>query len=48
MGTINKGVGIIGAIAIIAIIAAKPAFIAPTFTGVSNVIHSANTPFAGK
>lgn len=48
MSTISKGVGLVFGLAIIAVIAAKPAFLATTFTGTSNVIRAATGPVTGK
>lgn len=40
--------GLVVGLAIVAVIAAKPQFIAPTFTGASNLIKSAVSPVTGK
>lgn len=48
MATINKGVGLLFGLAIIAVIAAKPAFLATTFTGTANVIRAATGPVTGR
>lgn len=41
MSTLNKAIGLLFGLAIIATIAAKPGFLATTFTGTSNVIKAA-------
>lgn len=41
MKQIGNAFGLVIGLAIVATIAAKPGFIAPTFTGISNVIKSA-------
>ena len=48
MSTINKGVGLLFGLAIVAVIAAKPQFLSTTFTGTSNVIRAATGPVTGK
>ncbi len=40
--------GLLIGLAIVAVIAAKPGFIAPTFKGISGVIGSAVSPVTGK
>jgi len=44
VNTISKGIGLLFGLAIVAVIAAKPDFIAKTFTGTANVIKAANLP----
>lgn len=41
MSALTKGIGLLFGLAIIATIAAKPAFIGSTFTGTANVIRAA-------
>ena len=41
MSTLNKAIGLLFGLAIIATIAAKPAFLSTTFTGTSKVIKAA-------
>jgi hypothetical protein len=48
MSTVNKAVGLLFGLAIVAVIAAKPGFLATTFTGTSNVIRAATGPVTGK
>ena len=48
MSTISKGVGLLFGLAIVAVIAAKPQFLATTFTGTSDIIKAANSPVTGK
>ena len=48
MSTISKGVGLLFGLAIVAVIAAKPTFLADTFAGTSKVISAANSPVTGK
>jgi hypothetical protein len=43
MSTVNKAVGLLFGLAIIATIAAKPKFLQETFTGTANVIKAAKT-----
>ena len=44
MSELGKGFGLVIGLAIVAVIAAKPGFIAPTFTGASNLIGAAVSP----
>lgn len=48
MSTIDKAVGLLFGLAIVAVIAAKPQFLATTFTGTSSVIRAATGPVTGK
>jgi hypothetical protein len=44
LSTVSKAIGLLFGLAIISVIAAKPQFLATTFTGTSNVIRAANAP----
>ena len=48
MSTIDKAVGLLFGLAIVAVIAAKPQFLATTFTGTSSVIRAATGPVTGR
>lgn len=48
MKSIGNAFGLIIGLAIVAVVAAKPQFLATTFTGSSNLIRSAVSPVTGK
>jgi len=46
--SVGNAFGLVIGLAIVAVIAAKPAFIGSTFTGASGLIRSAVSPVTGK